>query len=89
MFNPNKKCTSKEHEKIDANTFCQECNIYIYVKNVKIFIQLLFNLITPTILMKISVKFLQEYVKNNIIQINLNIFVRLIMYYVALHVLQK
>ncbi len=32
MLNPNKKCTSKEHEKIDANTFCQECNIYICKK---------------------------------------------------------
>ena len=28
MSSTKKKCTSKEHEKIDANSFCQECNIY-------------------------------------------------------------
>ena len=29
MLNTKKNCTSKEHEKIDENSFCQECNIYI------------------------------------------------------------
>ena len=25
----NKKCSSKEHEKVDANTYCQDCKIYM------------------------------------------------------------
>ena len=32
MENLKKKCTSKEHGNIDANSFCQECQIYICKK---------------------------------------------------------
>lgn len=27
------KCGNKQHQKIDANIYCQKCNIYICVKN--------------------------------------------------------
>lgn len=32
MENLTKKCSSKEHEDINANSYCKECNIYMCKK---------------------------------------------------------
>ena len=87
MENSKKKCSLKEHMEVDAIYFCQECRIYIcnkcdqfhsswYKNHHK------FNL-------NKDLMYLLGFAKKKIIQLNLDIFVKLIISYAVQSVLLK
>ena len=90
MENKNKKqkCSLKEHNELDANCYCQKCDIYICNKCEKYHSYIFpnHNLIT---LDKEIKEYLQDFVKLKIIKINQIIFVETIMNYVVQIALQK
>ena len=83
-----KKCSSKEHQEIDAILYCKICNIYMCNK-CENFHQKLFDNHSPFNLKENYNDYSQGNAKKKIISMTWIIIVNLIMYYVALLVLVK
>ena len=85
MQNNIKKCSSKEHEELEAHSFCRVCKIYICNKCEIIHSKLCQNHQT-FLLEKDNDEIFTDFVIKQIIMMNLNFFVRLIINYVVLRV---
>ena len=81
----NKKCSLKDHEKIDANTYYQDCKIYMCNKCLNLHSGLFKNHNIYNLDENIDEIFFGLCQENNHF-IKLDIFVKLITNYVVLHV---